>query len=507
MTERRAATARRAYAALTPLVAACASATAPEATMDPYSPIPQAEGTITVAIEDFAHLPDSDQGLGELIPARMMLLRDERGTGRLFVNDLNGLLYSITYDGKVTPYLELNAERWNLQLELAGRPKGFQSFAFHPQFADIGKPGHGRFYTLIDTKATAPTPDYLADPSLRAHDTVLLEWVAKDPSAAVYDGDEPRELLRVQQPHFAHNGGMLSFRPQATQQDADYGLLYMGIGDGGRGSDPQRLARNLGRIFGKILRIDPLGSNSVNGKYGIPDSNPFASDGSDATLGEIYASGLRNPQRMAWDSKTGAFFVLDIGQNVIEEISIVTPGADLGWSDWEGSFRHNRRKAKSDVLPAGPRSDSAVSFPFLEFDQLDPLLELNPHKKNLPVGNPPSAAITGIVIYRDGPLAKLADKLLFGDSPSGEVFYVAADEPPKDGWKPKHIRRVLFEREKRTMTLLEIIQETNVVQRRRRPNPRADLRFGTGPNGQVFLLNKADGVIRRLVPQVDESKG
>lgn len=475
--------------------------------MDPYSPIPQAEGTITVAIEDFAHLPDSDQGLGELIPARMMLLRDEPGTGRLFVNDLNGLLYSITYDGKVTAYLELTAERWNLQLELAGRPKGFQSFAFHPQFADIGKPGHGRFYTLIDTKATAPTPDYLADPSLRAHDTVLLEWVAKDPSAAVYDGGEPRELLRVQQPHFAHNGGMLSFRPRATQQDADYGLLYMGIGDGGRGSDPQRLARNLGSIFGKILRIDPLGSNSANGKYGIPDSNPFASDGSDATLGEIYASGLRNPQRMAWDSKTGAFFVLDIGQNVMEEINIVTPGADLGWSDWEGSFRHNRRKAKSDVLPASPRSDGAVSFPFVEFDQLDPLLELNPHKKNLPVGNPPSAAITGIVIYRDGPLAKLADKLLFGDSPSGEVFYVAADEPPMDGWKPKHIRRVLFEREKRTMSLLEIIQETNIVQRRRRPNPRADLRFGTGPNGQVFLLNKADGVIRRLLPQADESKG
>ena len=507
MTERRAVKARRAFCALTALAAAWVFATPPQATMDPYSPIPQSEGVITVAIEDFAHLPDSDQGLGELIPARMMLLRDEPGTGQLFVNDLNGLLYSVSYGGEVTPYLELNADRWGLQLELAGRPKGFQSFAFHPQFDRAGEPGHGRFYTLIDTNATAPKPDYLADPALRAHDTVLLEWIAKDPAARVYDGGEPRELLRVQQPQFAHNGGMLSFQPQATPQDADFGLLYMGIGDGGRGSDPQRLARNLGTIFGKILRIDPLGTNSANGRYGVPDSNPFASDGSDATLGEIYASGLRNPQRMAWDPKTGAFFVLDIGQNVIEEITIVTPGADLGWSDWEGSFRHNRRRVKSDVLLANPRSDPAVSFPFVEFDQLEPLLERNPHKKNLPVGNPPSAAITGIIVYRDGPLAKLADKVLFGDSPSGEVFYVPADDPPKDGWKPKHIRRVLFEHGARTMTLLEIIQETNVAQRRNHPNPRADFRFGTGPNGQVFLLNKADGVIRRLVPKANESEG
>ncbi len=264
------------------------------------------------------------------------------------------------------------------------------------------------------------------------------------------------------------------------------------------------LHATLEAFFGKILRIDPLGTNSTNGRYGIPDSNPFVSDGSDATLGEIYAFGLRNPQRMAWDPKAGALFVLDIGQNVIEEISVVTLGADLGWSDWEGSFRHNRRKSKSDVLLADPRSDPAVSFPFVEFDQLDPLLDLNPHKRRLPVGNPPSAAITGVIIYRDGPLAKLTDKVLFGDSPSGEVFYVPADDPPRDGWKPRHIRRVLFKRGARTMTLLEIIQETNIAQGRRRPSSRADLRFGTGPHGQVFLLNKADGVIRRLMPLADE---
>ena len=304
---------RVASCTLISLAAASGSATPLDASADPYPPIPQAEGVITVALEDFAGLPDSDQGLGELIPPRMMLLRDEPSTKRLFVNDLNGLLYSVTYDGEVTAYLRLNSEPWNLQLELAGRPKGFQSFVFHPQFGAAGTPGHGRFYTLIDTSATAPTPDYVADPSLRAHDTVLHEWVATDPHAAVYDGAPPRELLRLQQPQFAHNGGMLSFRPQATPSDADFGLLYFGMGDGGRGSDPQRLARNLGSPFGKILRIDPLGRNSANGEYGIRSSNPFASGGG-KPLGEIYASGLRNPQRMAWDPETGALFVLDIGQ-------------------------------------------------------------------------------------------------------------------------------------------------------------------------------------------------
>ena len=175
----------------------------------------------------------------------------------------------------------------------------------------------------------------------------------------------------------------------------------------------------------------------------------------------------------------------------------MTPGADLGWSDWEGSFRHNRRRVKSDVLLLDPRSDPAVTFPFVEFDQQDPLLGLNPHKRQLTVGNPPSSAITGVVVYRKGPLRELVGKLLFGDSPSGEVFYVPADDPPNEGWKPQHIRRVLFERGGRVVTLLEIIQETNVAQGRRRPSPRADLRFGT----EVFLLNKADGIIRRLVPR------
>ena len=81
-------------------------------------------------------------------------------------------------------------------------------------------------------------------------------------------------------------------------------------------------------------------STSANGKYGIPAANPFAADQDPSTLGEIYAYGVRNPQRFTWDSRNGNFFLADIGQNIVEEVDLVTAGANLGWNAWEGSFRY-----------------------------------------------------------------------------------------------------------------------------------------------------------------------
>ena len=106
---------------------------------------------------------------------------------------------------------------------------------------------------------------------------MLLEWTAKTPGAATYDGEAPRELIRLRQPFANHNGGAIAFNPTARPGAADFGLLYMGIGDGGSGGDPMNLAQNLGSAFGKIFRIDPLGKNGRGGKYGIPAANPFVS--------------------------------------------------------------------------------------------------------------------------------------------------------------------------------------------------------------------------------------
>src|SRR5690606_4713149 len=107
------------------------------------------------------------------------------------------------------------------------------------------------------------------------------------------------------------------------------------------------------------------------------------------------------------------------------------------------------------------------------------------------------SAATGVHVYRDGDIDQLEDLILFGDFPSGEIFYVSADNPPDGGQDP--IRRVLLRDGGEAKTFLQVIQDKNREQGREVAT-RADLRFGAGPDDQLFLLNKADGTIRRLVP-------
>jgi hypothetical protein len=496
-------------------VLAAGSAAAQSTSTDPFpTPIPATDGAITVNVAAFAQLPDIG---GQA--ARPMLLVDEPGSRRLFVNDMRGMLYSVSYDGKtVTPYVDINAADWGVGVQSAGNERGFQSFAFHPQFARPGSRGFGKFYTFTDTTNTTATADFLpAGATGRTHDTVLLEWTAKNPAAAAYDGGPPREMIRFAQPFANHNAGQLAFNPLAGESAKDFGLLYIGFADGGSGGDPLDLAQNLGSAFGKMLRIDPLGTNSANKKYGIPAANPFVNDNNPETLGEIYAYGLRNPQRFAWDSRNSNLFVADIGQNTIEEVSIVTAGANLGWNDWEGSYafltagrgragvpgaRDNAPAAgggdgRGAAAPGGgrgrgptgvgidtPRADKSVVYPVVEYAQADPLLQNQ-------------SAVTMGVVYRATAIKALANLVIFGDNPSGEIFYINADKLPNGGQDA--IRRILLNDNGTPKTLLQLVQAANATQGKQ-PATRADLRFGWGPDNQVFLLNKRDGIIRRLMP-------
>lgn len=445
---------------------------------DPFpTPIPAVDGVIKVKFVEFASLPDGD---GQA--ARMMLLAEEPGTRRMFVNDMRGPLYSVSYDGKaVRLYLDINAPAWEVSVQSQGRERGFQSFAFHPQFNQAGTRGFGKFYTYADTSNRATAPDFRPGGGTRTHDTVLLEWTARTPTAATYDGGPPRELIRFEQPFANHNAGHLSFNPLASPGGVDFGLLYMGFADGGSGGDPLSNAQNLGSVFGKILRIDPLGSNSANGKYGIPAGNPFTDDGNAGTLGEIYASGVRNPQRFSWDPRNGNLFLADIGQNIVEEISLVTAAANLGWNAWEGSFKFISR---TEVGLANQRGDAKVTYPVVEYDQVDPLIQAQ-------------SAVTGVIVYRRTAIPQLANLVLFGDIPSGEVFHFSADKLPRGG--QDRIRRILFNDNGVSKTLLELIKDKNVKQGKM-PATRADLRFGLGPDGQILILNKGDGTVRLLVP-------
>ena len=443
---------------------------------DPFpEPIEAAQGVININVREFATLPDIDG-----VAARMMNLVDETGTKRLFVNDMRGPIYSVSYDGaQVALYVDINASSWGVGVQSQGRERGFQSFAFHPQFAQQGTPGYGKFYTYTDTPNQAPPADFTTTNPTSTHDTVLLEWTAKTAAAAAYDGGPPRELMRFRQPFANHNAGHLAFNPLATPGSPEFGLLYVGVADGGSGGDPMRLSQNMASAFGKIFRIDPRGTNSANQKYGIPASNPFVKTA--GALPEIYALGVRNPQRLAWDAKTGALYVADIGQNTVEEISPVRAGGNLGWNDWEGSFRFVSRQG---VGIEKPRSDPSMIYPIVEWDQNDKLLQSN-------------SAASGLVVYRGSQVKALANLLLFTDMPSGEIFFVSADRPPEGGQAP--IRRILINSGGAAKRMLDVVQEKNTAQGKK-PATRVDLRINLGAGNQIFLLNKADGVIRVVTP-------
>ena len=447
-------------------------------TNDPFpQPIVRDQGVITVTLREFASLPDIAG-----VAARMMTLVEEPASRRLFVSDMRGQLYAVSADGKaVTPYLDVSDPKWGVAVQSQGRERGMQSFVLHPQFAQAGTPGFGKLYTYTDTSNQAPAPDFTTPNAGTTHDTVLLEWTAKTAGAPAYDGEAPRELIRLRQPFANHNGGALAFNSTARPGAADYGLLYVGIADGGSGGDPMKLAQNLGSAFGKIFRIDPLGRNGRRGTYGIPPANPFVSAAE--ALPEIFAYGVRNAQRFAWDSRNGAMFMSDIGQNIVEEVSPVTVGANLGWNVWEGSFRFVSREA---VVMEAPRSDPKVTYPIVEWGQLDPVLLPNN-----------SSASVGVIVYRSSTIPQFTGRLLFGDMPSGELFHVSADELPKGGQDP--IRRVLFVTGAGTAprTFLEILQEKNRAQGKTVAT-RADLRFDADAAGRIFLLNKADGTIRMI---------
>src|SRR5262249_14687627 len=156
--------------------------------------------------------------------------------------------------------------------------------------------------------------------SKHPHTNVLCRFrVSKDdPDRA--DPDSEEELLRFERPYWNHDAGTITFGPD--------GYLYVALGDGGAANDPHNNAQNLKQLLGTVLRIDVDGK--ADGKpYAIPKDNPFV--GQKDIRPEIWAYGLRNIWRMAFDKKTGKLWAADVGQNLFEEINILTRGGNYGW--------------------------------------------------------------------------------------------------------------------------------------------------------------------------------
>lgn len=453
-------------------------------TRDPF-PEPNAQEVIVVGVENFATLPNYS---GK--PAQMKTITPEPGTDNLIVNDMTGMLYRVDSSGSATAYLEVADPKWGTGFNGPWREVGIQSVALHPEFLQEEKPGYGKLYTWIDAYIGDSDADYGSLADVPSHHSVLFEWTADDVGSVQYDGGMPRELLRIEQPFPNHNGSAMAFNPLASEGDNDFGLLYVALGDGGGAGDPYDASESLGLPQGKILLIDPLGDNSANGNYGIPSDNPFL--GNPDALPEIYAYGLRNLQQFAWDSETGALMVSDIGQAAVEEISLVAAGDNLGWNNWEGSFAFGGNpegKSWRDILEGVDdtqvRSDPSIRYPIAEYDHTDPL-------------QPSGTAVSGLAVVRNSGIAELEGHILFGDLISGEVFAVPADKQHLYNGQSEN-RRVLFDDGSgEPRTLLQLVQET-YTERGEEPPVRMDLRFGSGADNQVYLLNKYDGIIRRIV--------
>ena len=284
--------------------------------------------------------------------------------------------------------------------------------------------------------------------------------------------------MRWDKPFGNHNGGLVSFNPNGG---VDRNNLYVMMGDGGSANDVFNAGQDTGEAFGKLLRIDPLGNNSANGKYGITADNAFAMDANPATLDEIYAYGLRNPQRFGWDSDDGSLYIADIGQDAREEINVAVNGGNFGWDLREGS-----------VFPPG-----GLINPVAEWQHT---VELAPHPSALPPGLAlNSDAVTMGEIVRGSDIDFLNGILMAGDNPKGVFYVLNVDTDPLDGGGEGWVELIASEESSGVQKrLITMINEERALLGLADAN-RADLRYSLNTPGEVFILNKQDGILRMLV--------
>ena len=342
--------------------------------------------------------------------------------GRLFVSDQDGILWVIDLDtGNKSVFADLSSLLVSLGAFGPGTfdERGFLGVTFHPQYTT-----NGLLYTYTSEPVSGAADFSTLPPGVTPnHQAVIREWQVPNPGnpASVVDPASVRELLRIDEPQFNHNGGALNFGPD--------GMLYISFGDGGNRDDQgvghgtSGNAQDLSNPLGSILRIDPLGSNSANGQYGIPADNPFV--GMVGAVGEIYAYGFRNPFRFTFDMQTGDLYVGDVGQDDLEEVDVVMAGGNYGWNVKEGSFCFDPNGAGPgfafDQDPC-PNEPSNLIDPVAEYNTSESLLE-----------NEDGRAVVGGFVYRGSAIPGLVGRYVFGDytqftetgiSNAGRLFFL-----------------------------------------------------------------------------------
>jgi glucose/arabinose dehydrogenase len=343
-------------------------------------------------------------------------------TSRLFVLEQNGLV-RIIQNGSLLAGSALDLQSRVQQAPVGNGPlnptsfndeRGLLGLAFHPDFFNDSRPGYRTLYTytseaLAGNPLTFPVPqEPTQGTSLNNYVNIVSEYKMTTPTSNVIDPASRRVVFTIGKDQGNHNGGTVAFGPD--------GYLYLGTGDGGGSNDRGRAHREPlgnaqviteGNVLGKMLRINPLdpsltaGSGdalSSNGQYRIPAGNPFDGPGE---VPEIYAYGLRNPYRFAFDTATGELILADVGQNNIEEIDRIEIGKNYGWAIKEGTFPFNRTNgtigANSPGSPANLTDPISGSLGTLQYDHGDGI------------------SVTGGFVYRGSAIPELVGKYVFGD--------------------------------------------------------------------------------------------
>ena len=367
-------------------VAVLLAATATAAPVDDPFPKKIARSELRIALEPVA--------AGLASPVQLVPAPD--GSARLFVVDQAGAVRTIEHGAlRAEPFLDVTARLTPLIANFDER--GLLSLAFDPGFHDPQSRGYRRLFTYTSEpaaeRATFPFLHGAGEPP--NHDAVIAAWRVSAAEANRVDPATRVEVLRIAEPQFNHNGGMIAFGPD--------GFLYIGLGDGGAGNDfgPGHHpltgnAQDPEVALGKMLRIDVNGTDAANGAYGIPRDNPFAQGGG---LREIFALGLRNPWRFSFEGDL--LLVGDVGQNKVEMIHRVERGRNYGWRLKEGVFKFNVNGTIDDDLAGLP---PGLVDPVLSYDRDE------------------GTSVVAGHLYRGRALPALAGKYVFGDYRDGKTF-------------------------------------------------------------------------------------
>lgn len=295
------------------------------------------------------------------------------GSDRLFVVEQAGRIW-ILRDGErlAEPFLDLIP-----LVGSAGNEQGLLSVAFHPRFEENGQ----FFVNYTDL----------------AGDTVVARYTVDARNPDQVDPRSAMTVLTIDQPAPNHNGGLLAFGPD--------GMLYIGLGDGGAGGDPWGNGQSLETLLGKLLRIDVDSEEP----YAVPPDNPFV--GQEGARPEIWAYGLRNPWRFAFDRLTGDLYIADVGQNALEEVHVqpaASPGGEnYGWDTMEGN----------------------ACFRAAECDQTGLELPVAVYSHSSPEGG---CSITGGHVYRGAQFPALTGIYFYTDYCTGNLWALRANG---DGWE------------------------------------------------------------------------